>query len=83
MFLFFIYIYFLDEVLRIQMENGTWSFHLFSFKSYDSISTLCFFIFMTEDADLGENAPFAAIVRQRFVPIIADIGFNVLNRSEN
>lgn len=58
------------------MENGTWSFHLFSFKSYDSISMLCFSLFMTEDADLGENVPFAKIVPQRFVPIIVDIGFN-------
>lgn len=76
-FFFSFSFYFPDEVLQIQMENGTWSFHLFSFKSHDSISTLCFSLFMTEDAaDLGGNVPSARTVWQRFVPAIDDIGFN-------
>lgn len=60
-----------------KMELGVFIYSLSSLVTL----FLCFvfsslIFFMTEGCRLGENVPFAAIVRQRFVPVIADIGFN-------
>lgn len=55
-FFSFPFLYFCSEsksISRIQMENGTWSFHLFSFKSRDFVSPLCFPFLWREMVVLG------------------------------
>lgn len=57
-----------------KMELGVFIYSLSSLMTL----FLCFVFspFYDGRCRLGENVPFARIVRQRFVPIIADIGFN-------
>lgn len=60
-----------------KMELGVFIYSLSSLVTLFLCFVFFFLIFfMTERCRLGENVAFAAIVRQRFVPVIDDIGFN-------